>query len=422
MQWKIEEIIQQENIVIYFQPIISTYHDRVDGVEALVRGLTPSGELIPPMALFQAAQQAGQVIALDRLCQRKAIESFSRRGASQQDMILFLNVDNSVIHLDAHTDAIYDYCIQNDVSPGNVVLEINELHTSDMAAVKKFTKTYKAYGFMISIDDIGAGYSNLDRIVALKPDIIKIDRELIRHVDKHYYKQQIVEMIIRMAEKTGALVVAEGIEELEEALTVLRYGAQLLQGFYISRPMDMRTGSTKEVKATIRRMIDEQKAHLATMLEDKCRFNLELRETFQRFKAMMTEREEEQLKDCLASGNISACLSDILTSFTEVECAYIIDQKGRQMTDTVFHPKFSHLHKKSLFSPYREGADATLKAYYYVLRTTNQPQYVSEEYLSLATGHRCITISGSITWQEQRVILCLDVIREELESLMMEVV
>ena len=400
----IEQIIEEENIVIYFQPIISTYQDRVAGVEALVRGLREDGSLISPLLLFEAAREAGKVIELDRLCQRKAMEAFGRRHLSQKDLILFVNVDNSVIHLDCNTNAIHDYAIANELNPENIVLEINELQSADLSAVKKFVGKYRALGFMISIDDVGAGYSNLDRVVLLKPDIIKIDKELIRYVDQNYFKQQVVQMIIRMSEKTGAIVVAEGVESLEEIMTVLGFGAQLLQGFYISKPMDMRGQSLAAIETAIRRIAAAQKEHLAETLTERCNQNLRLRDSFDRFNRIMKASEVSSL---------SKTLGWILENFPEVECAYVIDEDGLQMTDTVFNRTLPEIHMRSLFSPYRKGDDAKLKPYYYVLRTTNQPIYVSEEYLSLASGHRCITISGYSYIGARKVILCLDVVSND---------
>jgi len=402
---EIQQIIEEEGIIIYFQPIISTYQDRVAGVEALVRGIDINGDLISPLDLFAMAREEDKVIQLDRLCQKKAIESFAKQTAQQENLILFLNVDNSVIHLDTNTNAIYDYCHRWDVSPSNVVLEINELQTSDISAMLKFVNKYREKGFMISIDDIGAGYSNLDRLILLKPDIIKIDRKLIQDIHQHYYKQQVVDMIIKLAEKIGALVVAEGVEQLEEILKVLKFGAQLLQGYYIARPMDLENNCLREVEETIGSISEAQKKYLSTHLLSKCRFNLKLRERFDEFN------ERLKASDGPSSGQI---LKEILLDFPEVECAYIIDEEGIQVTDTVFNEALSLIHRKSLFSPYKKGADAKLKAYYYVLKTTNQPRYVSEGYLSLATGHQCITISGDSLIGHKKVILCMDIISQGL--------
>lgn len=214
-------------------------------------------------------------------------------------------------------------------------------------------------------------------------------------------------MIIKMAEKTGALVVAEGIEEYEEAMTLLQFGAQLLQGFYIAEPMDMAVNTTRWVEEKIDKIALFQKDHLARHLEEKCAFNLKLRDTFERFNQILSASKGMTSSDTLKW---------ILESFPEVECAYVINVDGHQMSDTVFNANLQEVHRKSLFRPLKRGDDATLKAYYYVLMTTNQRLYVSEEYLSLATGHKCITISGYAVMEGERVVLCLDIVYGTLST------
>lgn len=403
-QIDIKKIIDEKQLKILFQPIVSTYQGKVAGVEALVRGIDEKdGSEISPFTLFAAARDEGLVIQLDRLCQKMAIERFSMIFREDNAMILFLNVDNSVIHLDKNTGAIYDYSLEFKVSPKKIVLEINELHSANLEAVVRFTKMYREKGFMISIDDIGSGYSNLDRIVLLQPDIIKIDRELIRDVEQHYYKQQVVEMVIQLAERTGALIVAEGVERMEEIMTVLQYGAHLLQGFYIAKPEDLDCERISEINSAVIKVANEQKAFLAAYMTDQCRINKHIRSDYEAIR----RRVEYE-----CSGVDEVYLSRILSEYDLVECAYVIGEDGKQKTDTIFCNSQGEVHHKTLFSPYRRGDDATLKAYYYVLKTTHQHLYVSEEYLSLATGNRCITVSGYCTLGSEHVILCLDIIKE----------
>lgn len=399
----IEKLIKEERVKMYFQPIGSTYQHGVSGVEALVRGINTDGSLISPIELFRLADEANLTIELDRLCQRKAIESFAKRPDRYKDLILFLNVDNSVIHMDKNISAINDYAVNAGLNTRNIVLEINELHTADMDAVQKFVIKYRALGFMISIDDIGAGYSNLDRIILLEPDIIKIDRELIKNVHREYYKQQVVEMVIRLSEKIGAIVVVEGVEKLEEILKLLEFGAQLLQGFYIAKPMNMDTESLDDASDIIKMIAESQKRYLSIQLSKKIDYNVRIRDFFKKFSEDLMNFGEDDL---------SICLKKELINYPQIECAYVIGENGHQLTDTVFNASLSENHVKSLFTPYRKGDEATLKAYYYVLRTTDQPMYISDDYLSLATGHRCVTISGWTTFNGKKSILCLDLISD----------
>jgi len=399
----INEIIENEQIITYFQPIVSTYQGKVAGVEALVRGIDENGQIISPIHLFEAAIGANLVIELDRLCQKKAIQTYSHKFSERADLILFMNVDNSVIHLHSEKDSIYDYVLEYGLRPENIVLEINELQSEDMAsmtAIKTFTNRYRDKGFMICIDDIGSGFSNLDRIIILKPDIIKIDRLLLNDIHNHYYKQQVVSMIIKLAEKTGALIVAEGVEVMPEILTVLQYGAHMLQGFYIAKPFEMDMNDMVELEDKIRIISEEQTAYLSSYLVDRCLANATLRDKFETIRALIYDVEPEIQEDTLY---------EILKDYPSIECAYIIDSNGYQNTDTIFNTN-AILSKKPIFNPYKKGDNAKLKEYYYVLKTTHQELFVSEEYLSLATGSKCITISGYCCEKNRKSILCLDIV------------
>lgn len=405
--WSIEKIIEEENIVIYFQPIVSSYQERVTGLEALVRGIDDTGNIISPIALFEAANEAGIVISLDRLCQRKAIEAFREIIVSYPDMMLFLNIDISVVHLHTDEEAIYEYAVDNNIPSKQIILEINELQTDDpqgMSVILDFANKYREKGFAIAVDDIGAGFSNLDRVALLKPDIIKIDRGLIEEIDKHYYKQQTVDMLIKLGEKIGALIVAEGAETFEEIGMVMKFGAHFIQGFYISKPQKYYTEFIDSLDGKIREVISGHGENLNNHLVEKCNMNSQLRKQFSDIKCAIEAYDDER---------IEAFMSATLRGFKSIECAYIINKYGMQISDTVFNGN-PIIRNRALFSPYKKGDNAKLKAYYYVLQTTKQDMYISDEYLSLATGSRCVTISGYFQHKmgtaTKQCILCLDVL------------
>ena len=87
---------------------------------------------------------------------------------------------------------------------------------------------------LIALDDMGTGYSNLERIASIKPDIIKLDRSLIQDIDREYHKQELFDFFLKLAHKIGVFVVVEGIETEAEALSCLERGADLVQGFYFA--------------------------------------------------------------------------------------------------------------------------------------------------------------------------------------------
>jgi EAL domain-containing protein (putative c-di-GMP-specific phosphodiesterase class I) len=91
-------------------------------------------------------------------------------------------------------------------------------------------------GAHLVIDDFGAGYSNLKRVIDLEPAIVKLDRELITGIDQHRRQQELIRYVVQLCEGLGARVVAEGIETVEELKAVREVGVHYVQGYLLARP------------------------------------------------------------------------------------------------------------------------------------------------------------------------------------------
>jgi predicted signal transduction protein with EAL and GGDEF domain len=122
------------------------------------------------------------------------------------------------------------------INPGNIVIEINESKVRDFEALRQFCDTYRRLGFMVALDDVGTGFSNMDRIPRVKPDIIKICNTLVRNIQNDYYKQGVIRSLISMSNMIGALVIAEGVETKEETIEILRLGGHMMQGYFFAKP------------------------------------------------------------------------------------------------------------------------------------------------------------------------------------------
>lgn len=121
----------------------------------------------------------------------------------------------------------------------SIIEEINESMVKDINSLQTFISLHRSYGFIIAMDDIGAGHSNLNRVAIVRPDFLKIDRALVKDLDKEYYKQEVFKSLINLARNTGALVVAEGVEGMEEAIAAMDFGVDMIQGFHFSVPREI---------------------------------------------------------------------------------------------------------------------------------------------------------------------------------------
>ena len=119
----------------------------------------------------------------------------------------------------------------------NIVFEILESDfIEDFSIVEEFAKVVRSYGCKIAIDDFGSGYSNMENILKLKPEIIKIDGSLIKDINTSNQSKTIVKNIINMAKDLGSLTVAEFVHNKEVFESVQELGVDFLQGFYLGKP------------------------------------------------------------------------------------------------------------------------------------------------------------------------------------------
>lgn len=398
----IREIITEQGVAIYFQPIVSIKKKSMIGIEALCRGIGVDGSYILPSILFSLAKAEELTVDFDRLCRKKALESYSRIHSGDNDLILFLNIDTSVIdkgvvgsgHL---LNMVNDFKID----PGNVAIEIVESKVDDVTALERFVNTYREYGFLIALDDVGSGYSNLDRIPLVKPDILKIDKSLITEIDKKYYKQEVFKSLVNLSKKIGALIVAEGVEREEEAIMALELGADLLQGFYYAKPQEINSGIVEECAGKIARTASKFKSYMVNKI-NRIRFqHWEYGRIIDEIIETLSQAPVEHFDDYL---------SRIIRASPVLECIYILDKAGMQMSETHCNLLLPAKNRRLIYRPAQTGTEHTLKDYYYMLVHAGFKKYTTEPYISLASGNLCITISTFFkNFSIDEYILCVDI-------------
>jgi EAL domain-containing protein (putative c-di-GMP-specific phosphodiesterase class I) len=124
-----------------------------------------------------------------------------------------------------------------EVAPERLVVELTEHQRVLMSAKLTYSlDQLRAAGVRIAVDDAGSGYAGLEHILDLRPDVLKLDRALVQGIAAHPGRQAMCDAMVRFAGRTGAVLVAEGVED-EEDLRVLRYlGVRHAQGFLLGRP------------------------------------------------------------------------------------------------------------------------------------------------------------------------------------------
>ncbi len=395
----IGEILENEWISTAFQPLVSIKRKALLGVEALARCTAP-GEDIPPMEMFRMAGEADRLLELDRMCRKKALEAFAPIHAQNRGLIVSINVDGYAIDADVVGSGTLIHQVKSlGISPNNVLIEIVESRAKDSKALEEFVSTYRKNGFLIALDDMGAGHSNLDRIPLLRPDVLKLDRSLVSGVAGHMTRLEVVKSFVQMASRLGSLALAEGVERQEDILRLLEIGVDVFQGFYFGRP------AMRMAKAEV---VSERIDYLAAKFKESAT------ERFAAQKELYASHDALVLGLCERIANVGTVgLDRLLTGFIDecdnIECLYVLNARGVQISDTVCNPVKLRKRKRFIYEPARVGADHSLKEYFLPLRA-GLPKFTTQPYISLASGNRCITLSARCTDQDGRTcILCADI-------------
>jgi EAL domain-containing protein (putative c-di-GMP-specific phosphodiesterase class I) len=229
------EIIQNREVWTAFQPIVELGNGQVMGWEGLSRG--PRGsEVELPTVLFGRAARYGVTEELERACRRQAFVDWRVLGQSGR---LFLNTVPATVRDTSFLGrGVLDY-LGPDLAPSAVTLEITERQViENLNLYREAMHSFTDLGFSFAIDDVGAGYSGLETVAALKPAYLKIDIALVRDVHQKKVSQQVVKAILGMGEGLGAEVIAEGIQARDEAEALLALGVTWGQGYFYARPVD----------------------------------------------------------------------------------------------------------------------------------------------------------------------------------------
>jgi diguanylate cyclase (GGDEF)-like protein len=213
-----------EPVVPVFQPIVELRTGRLVGYEALSR--FPGQDGRTPDAFFNQAGRVGLGPQLEAVAIAAALKSPRRPHGTY----LSLNLTPS-----AMSSSVVRAGLPADLS--DVVIEIteHELAPND-GALEAGLADLRSRGARIAIDDAGAGYAGLQQIMRVQPDIIKLDRSLVEHVDTDGAKAALIEFFIVFARRIGASVCTEGIETPGELAALAALGVSLGQGYLLGRP------------------------------------------------------------------------------------------------------------------------------------------------------------------------------------------
>ncbi len=250
----LQDIILGDGLVPVYQPIVHIESSDIFGYEALTRGPRHTA-MESPSTLFSVADEVDLTFELDRACFRGCL-----RGAMGLEPVhrLFVNL----LPLSFYDAAFIEIEVSRlleaaNLTPANIVFEITErLAIENFTSFRRALATYTAMGFGVAIDDVGTRHSNLETVMALRPHFIKISDVLTRGVSRSTVKREMLRSLGHIAEAIDAVIVAEGIETVDDLHVLHDLGIKYGQGYFLARPGPPFPRLRASVRRAIRSLAD----------------------------------------------------------------------------------------------------------------------------------------------------------------------
>ncbi|WP_151703497.1 EAL domain-containing protein [Nitrincola alkalilacustris] len=373
------------NIFPWFQPIIEIASGRVAGYEALARTRNEKGEVVSAAQIFcDAARSVEERRDLDRHVRRQALARFA---AQQDNQFLTVNISpqwiDSLLNLDLLPTL--EMLKEAGVSPDRVVIEITELN-GDIERIRAFSERYRQEGVKIAFDDFGTGFQQLDRILAFRPDIIKLDMRMFRHGAQEHQRSALLQMVGDMGARLGCKIICEGVETPEEFFLALHCNASYIQGFIFDPALPDFVAE------------DAKRSQMNGLLNQH--LDLAIDETTRRqWHAERLHSELIALRELLVSGGEGGL--ETHHPDEDVLRFYICNRAGQQISPNysydlgIWHADDSVIGNNWSWRPY----------FYQLVGASDFERRVlrSSPYLDIATGERCYTLSLAL--DDTRVLL-----------------
>jgi EAL domain-containing protein (putative c-di-GMP-specific phosphodiesterase class I) len=238
MEMDLRRAVTDGGLELHYQPKVSLLTAQPVGVEALVRWRHPAYGLLPPGEFIPLAEESSLIVALgdwvlDQACRQAAI-------LQQGGLRLPIAVNVSARQLDSGdlVERISTLIARHGIAAGDLEIELTESTVmANPASVVILLGRLRALGVRVAVDDFGTGYSSLAYLRRLPIDVLKIDRSFVMEADRNEEDAQIVRTIVALGQALRLTLVAEGIENEQQAELLRGLGCGIAQGHLYARPM-----------------------------------------------------------------------------------------------------------------------------------------------------------------------------------------
>ena len=239
---QLAQAIEANQIDVDLQPQFSLEKKRVHGFEALVRWYHPELGKLGPHEFLEIAEQNGLMPVIDRIAAQKAFAALSElKQAGHEDLRISINVSTASLNGEDFVGSLCNLAKEHDIAPDEITVEVLETNLLDggSGANLDAIRELASEGFYLELDDFGMGYAGLAHLTRLATNGLKIDRSMTRNMLLDPATFTIIRAVIGLCQELSMSVVAEGVEEVEQAELLQEAGCDIIQGFGVGHPMPL---------------------------------------------------------------------------------------------------------------------------------------------------------------------------------------
>ncbi len=238
---QLEAAIDNFEFKVFYQSKVDAFENRIIGVEGLARWQSNELGFVSPGEFIPLITRANLMLRFTRMIFTIICEDFQKLlDKYGNETAVSINISPALMFDTEFLDFMSVKADEYQVPKSQLILEITEdIFISDLDLIQTQVQRLKNYGFKVALDDFGTGYSSLNYLAKVKFDEIKVDKTFVDPILTDQSSYDLFKSIVRISEALDCIVIAEGVETIEQVNKVMSAGCHLIQGYYYSKPMPL---------------------------------------------------------------------------------------------------------------------------------------------------------------------------------------
>ena len=237
----VDKAVEENQFEVWFQPQVDYASKKIVGAEALIRWNHPERGMLPPAVFIPLLERSNLIAKADRFVFHTTCKYMQKwlKALPEKNVQISINLARQDILKKGFVEAVEGYMQQYGIPRKSLHLEVTETaYIEEFAKLNAEVEKLRSLGFLVEIDDFGAGYSSLNTLKDINVDKLKLDMKFLSGTDSEKGKL-IVAAVINMAKALNMTTLAEGVETKEQADLLLKFGCSEMQGYYFSKPVPL---------------------------------------------------------------------------------------------------------------------------------------------------------------------------------------